>query len=188
MKTKLALASLGILICTTVFAGSTEIRLEIINQKDPETFKVIYAGEKPAHVKLTILDKDNHIVFSETSQKVLGFIRKVNFAGMKPGEYTVQIVAGTDKESRVINYAGMTSVQTISVSKTAEPGKYLLSVKNKRPEILSVRIFDGADNLIHSEEVTSDGSLKMVYNLKAVVGLPKFEVVDRAGEVKVIRY
>jgi hypothetical protein len=188
MKAKLSLAAVCILICATAFAQDPAIRVEIINQGSPETFKVIYAGEKAAHVKLTILDKDKQVMFSETSPKMIGFIRKVNFAGMEAGEYTVQIEAGPHKESRVIRYTGLTSIEAVSVSKTAEPGKYLLAVKNKRPEILSVMIFDGADNLVHSEKVSSSGNLKMVYNLKGVPGLPTFQVVDRAGAVKVIRY
>jgi hypothetical protein len=186
MKTKLVLTVVSILICATAFAS--DIRLEVINQQNPEIFRVIYAGEKARRVKLTILDSNNVVVFTETSPRILGFIRNVNFANMQPGEYTVQVVAEKEVESRVIKYVGMTSVEAIVVSKTAEAGKYLLSVKNKRPETLSVRIFDGTDQLVHKQQVTSNGNLKMVYNLKAVTGVPTFEVVDRSGVVKVIRY
>jgi len=188
MKTKLVLAAVSILICATAFAGDPGIRLEIISQKNPETFKVIYAGDKAVRVTLTIYDKNSNVVFTEISPKVLGFIRKVNFAGMAAGEYTVEVESGAKKESRVIQYAGLTSVETITVAKTAEAGKYLLSVRNKRPETLSVRIFDGANQLVHSQEVTSTGHLNMIYNLKGVAGTPTFEVADRAGEVKIIRY
>ena len=188
MKTKLFLAALIVLIGTTAFAKDPGSRLAVINQRNPSIFKVIYEGEKTGNVRLTILNEKRETVFSETTRKVDGFIRRINFAGMQPGEYTVEVADGSGKKTQKVVYAIEASIKSVSVSKIAEEGKYLLAVTNNRPEQINVRIFDGAYNLVHSEDMTVNGNLKLVYNLKDVAGVPTFEVTDRAGIVQTIKY
>lgn len=189
MKTNFFLAALIVLIGTTAFAKSPDSsRVAVIGQKNTDTFKVIYEGEKIGNVKMTILNDNQEIVFAETTRNVAGFIRSVNFAGMEPGEYTIEIADGSGKQIQKVMYATETSVKNVRISKIAQEGKYLLAVTNSRPEQINVRIFDGADNLVHSEDRATNGNLKIVYNLKNVAGVPTFEVTDSAGNVRTIKY
>lgn len=189
MKAKLILAALVVLASTMAFAnGPGDPRVAVINQKNPDIFKVIYEGEKKGNVRMTIFNQNDQIVFSETTRNMASFSRKLNFGGMPYGEYTIKIADGSGNQSKKIVYANVSSVKDVQVSKTDEEGKYLLAVSNDGAEQINVRIFDGADNLVHNEDVTINGNLKVVYNLKKVAGVPSFEVTDRTGNVRTVKY
>jgi len=187
MKTTSFLAAMFVLASTTAFAndpGST--RIAVFSQKHAGIFKVVYKGESLGKVKLVIYNKDREIVFEE-SREVDGFIRNVNFGQMQPGEYTIEITDKAGKESRtVVHTTGTSSVKEVKVSKMEAADKYLLAVTNDSPETINVKIFDGESNLVHSRELTIDRSLKLVYFLKNVQGVPTFEITDRNGVTRTI--
>lgn len=189
MKANLFVTALIVLISATADAKSPDSsRVAVISQKNTGTFKVIYEGEKPGDVRMTILNENKEIVFAETTKNVNGFMRNVNFAGMNPGEYTFEITDGSGKQIQKVVYATETFPKSVRVSRTAEQGKYLLAVTNSRSQQINVRIFDGSDNLVHSQDLKVNGDLKLVYNLKNVSGVPTFEVTDMAGNVRTIKY
>ncbi len=189
MKANLFVTALIVLIGATANAKNPDSsRVAVISQKNADTFKVIYEGEKPGDVRMTILNENKEIVFAETTKNVNGFMRNVNFAGMNPGVYTFEITDGNGKQVQKVAYATETFTKSVRVSRTAEEGKYLLAVANNGSQQINVRIFDGADNLVHSQDLTVNGNLKLVYNLKSVAGVPTFEVTDRAGNVRTIKY
>ena len=120
MKTKLFLAAFIVLIGTTAFAKTSDsARVVIISQMNPDIFKVIYEGEKIGTVRMTILNENREIVFAETTKNVNGFMRKVNFAGMVPGEYTIEIADGNGKQFQKVVYGTETLTKNVRVSKTA---------------------------------------------------------------------
>ncbi len=189
MKAKSFLAAFIVLVGAVTFAnGQVAPRVVVVNQKNSGTFKVIYEGEKVGNVKMTILNKRGQVVFKETTQNVDGFMRPVNFTGMEPGEYSIEIADASGKQIQHIMYANTTSVKSVQVSKIKEEGKYLLAVANNGSEQINVRIFDGANNLVHNEDLTINGNFGLVYNLKDVVGVPTFEVTDRTGNIRTIKY
>ena len=187
MKTTSFLAAFLVLVGTSAFAnGPGDPRMTVINQKETSLFKVIYEGDAIGRVRLTIFNRHNEIVFEDV-KKSDGFIRKVNFAGMEFGEYTIQIADQNGKQTRTVVYGIKTSsVKDVTVSKMPEDGKYLLAVTNNSPEQIHLNIFDGSNNLVHSEDMTIDGKLKLVYNLKNVEGIPTFQVTDQTGNVHTI--
>ncbi|HRI80402.1 MAG TPA: hypothetical protein PLR06_12785 [Cyclobacteriaceae bacterium] len=187
MKTTSFLAALIVLVGTTAFANDPgNTRIAVYGQTNAGVFKVVYKGESVGNVKLTIFNKYKEVVFEE-SREVSGFIRNVNFAKMAPGEYTIQIADKTGKESKTVVYSAETSsVKEVTVSKLEETDKYLLAVTNDAPETIKVKIFDGESNLVHSREMTIDRSLKLVYFLKNVEGVPTFEITDRNGITRTI--
>jgi hypothetical protein len=65
--------------------------------------------------------------------------------------------------------------------------KYLFSVNNEGKQRINIRIFDGANNLVHSESRNINGSYGMIYNLEQVIGNPTFEVTDNAGATTVLK-
>jgi flagellar hook assembly protein FlgD len=189
MKTKSMLVAVMMLMGIVTFGKDPVApRLVVVNQKATGTFKVIYEGEKKGSVKMNILDAKGVLVFTETLKSVDGFIRPVNFSNMTPGQYTIEVIDANGKVIQQVNYVTETAVNNIHVAKIAEEGKYLLAVANQGSEEINVKIFDGSNNLVHNESVKVNGSLGLVYNLKKVAGNPTFEVTDKAGAVKTIKY
>ncbi len=189
MKTKSMLVAVMVLVSAVAFAKDPVTpRLVVVNQKSNGTFKVIYEGEKKSSVKMNIVDAKGMVVFSETVKSVDGFIRPINFAGMKPGQYTIEILDGSGKAVQTVNYINDNTITNVHVAKIADEGKYLLAVANEGTEEINVRIFDGFNNLVHDQNMTVSGSLGLVYNLKQVIGTPTFEVTDKTGAVKTIKH
>jgi hypothetical protein len=106
---------------------------------------------------------------------------------MEPGEYTIEIADESGKQIQKVNYRNETSVKSVHVSKIAEEGKYLLAIANKGSEQINIRIYDGAGNQVHDENMTITGNFGLVYNLKQVSGTPTFEITDKTGNTKVIK-
>jgi hypothetical protein len=189
MKAKLFLAAVIVLVSTAAFSNGPGPRVAVVSQKNPATFKVIYAGTEAGKVRMTIFNQQDEVVFTETSKNADGFMRNVNFEGMTPGEYTIEIASKEGKQAQKIVYARNTAVKNVQVSKIANESKYVLSVASTGAnEKISVRIFDGANNLVHTESRTISGNFGLVYNLSNVSGVPTFEVADNTGVVRTIRY
>lgn len=187
MKTKFMLVAV-MAVASAVFAGNPNPKVAVINQKQTGTFKVIYEGVKAGKVKLNILDSKGAVVYAETMNNVSGFIRPVNFRGLAFGEYTIQIVDGTSTEATKVTYANESVAQNVHVAKTKEEGKYLVAASNFANETINVSIYDGDDKLVHTENVTVNGTIGLVFNLKEIQGTPTFEVSDASGAVKKIKY
>lgn len=188
MKTRSFLAALVVLVSTAVFAQGPGSRMVVISQKQSGSFKLIYEGSQPGDVKMSIRDAGGNVIFTETTRNVNRFSRPVNFKGMNPGEYTIEITDATGQQIQKVLYNNESAIRAVHVGKIAERGKYLLAVTSQGPEEINVRIFDGANQLVHSENMMVQGNLGLVYNLKNVMGLPTFEVTDRTGNVRTIRY
>ena len=183
MKTKNVVVTALVAMCFAVSAFANEpvnSKLVVVNQKSG-VFKVIYEGTKAGKVSMKITDKSGNQLFAETIRSISGFIRPVNFDGMAPGAYTIAITDENGTLIQTVNYLNEKVIKNVYISKTAEAGKYLLSVANKGTEVINVRIYDGENNLVHDENVTVKGYFGIVYNLKKIVGTPTFEITDEGG-------
>ncbi len=188
MKAKSFLTALMVLAGSVAFSnGPGSPRVVVVSQKNSGTFKVIYQGEKVGNVKMTILNQDGRIVFAETTPNVDGFVRPVNFTGMEPGEYSIVIADGSGRQIQNIVYSTVTAVKNVQVSKIKGQDKYLLAVADNGTEQINVRIFDGENNLVRSEDLTVKGNFGLVYNVKDVSGVPTFEVTDKMGNIKTVK-
>lgn len=189
MKTKSIVFALvmGFVSVAAVAADPVSPKMVVLNQKDGSIFKVIYAGAQAGKISLNIYDEANTLVFTETVNGVGGFIRPLNFSGMDAGAYTIEVADASGKQVQKIDYIKESPVNAIHLKKIEGDSKYLLSVANTN-EVINVRIFDGANNLVHSQDVTVAGNFGTVYNLKNVVGTPTFEVTNQAGATKVVKY
>ncbi len=186
MKTRFFMAAVIVLASTAAFADPVVPRVAVFNLNG-SVFKVIYQGEAAGSVTMTIINKSDEVVFSETKQNIGGFVRNVNFSGMTPGEYTIEVANKAGKAAQKVVYGKEPSVKAIRVTRLGNEPKYLLAVANKGNEQLNVRIFDGADNLVHTEVRNIDGDFGVVFNLAGVAGTPSFEVTDGTGAVRRIK-
>lgn len=177
-----------VLISSVAFADEPGTpKLVVLSQKEAGLYKVIYENSKTTRVKMTILNSDGEELYNESIRINDGFILPVNFKGLNPGEYSIEVTDGGAKQIQKVSYLQNDRAQRIHVAKlTNAANKYLLSVASEG--VINVRILDGAANIIHNESITVPGSLGLVYNLKGVEGNPTFEVTDATGTVKTIRY
>lgn len=188
MKTKSIVVALVMAVSVAAFgADPVGPKVVVVNQKESGLFKVIYEGVQTGKVTMKIYNNANEVVFAETVNGVDGFIRPVNFSGMTPGEYTIEVADASGKQIQKVEYTTAKSINVVHVAKLSNQGKYLLAVANKGTEEINVRIFDGNNTLIHNEDLTVSGELGLVYNLKNVSGVPTFEVTSKATGAKVIK-
>lgn len=192
MKTKsLYVAALMVLAAAFTAVGKDEpaLGLAVVPVKGSEVFRVIYKSENPSKVKLSVYNSTSRVVFTETMANVGGFIRPLNFSGLAFGEYTIEITDGTGTKTEKVVYgpARVKSKTSVHVARLHQPDKFLLSVTNTGEETVTVKIFDGANNLVHtsSKEVTGDfAQLFAVKDLKGVT----FEVSTSSGALKTIKF
>ena len=64
----------------------------------------------------------------------------------------------------------------------------MVSVRSAKNEKVTVRIFDGYNNLLHNEVKSVNGDFAQVYNVKNLTGTCTFEVSDDAGRVKTVQF
>lgn len=177
-----------VLISSVAFADEPGApKLVVLSQKESGLYKVIYENSKTTRVKMTILNSNGEALYNESIRVNDGFIVPVNFKGLTPGEYSIEVTDGAGKQVQKVTYLENNRAQRIHVARlTSEANKYLLSVAAEG--VVNVRILDGASNIIHDSSLTVPGSLGLVYNLKGIEGNPTFEVTDATGMVKTIRY
>ena len=189
---KIFALSLSVLLCTVVFAGGTDYSSSAsgvaVVTRDANTFKLIYKAAKAGFVRVSIRDSKHRTVFYESIKTVEGFTRPYNFENLEEGEYTLEIVdeAGLHVE-KIHNYAARVE-KLFNVRKIDGEGKLILTVSGKGKETIHVRIYDGSDALVYSEEETITGDFARIYNLKNLEGNVTFEVTGENGESKVVQY
>jgi hypothetical protein len=150
--------------------------------------KVIYKGEAAGKVKLNIYNEAAELVFSETFNGLDGFIRPLNFNGLQAGEYTVELIDAAGKKVEKVSYKPSSTAKSVHISKLGEEGKYLIAISGVGKEVVDVKIYDAANNLVHSESKAIDGNFAQIYAVKNINGALTFEVTNNAGYTKTVRF
>lgn len=195
MKTKsLFLAALVMISAVVSAVGKDEPRtagLAVVPVKGSQVFKVIYKAESVSKIKMNIYNAYSQLIFTETFNGIDGFIRPVNFSGMEAGEYTVELISSAGKKVEKINYQPAKtgkSAKNIHISNLAKDGnKYLVSVTDASDEIITVKIYDNANNLIHNEKREVKEAFAQVYVIKNANNVT-IEISDEAGTIKSSRF
>lgn len=194
MKTRNAVLTLAAVVMASVFAIAADPtpKMAVIKPNYSSIYKVIYQGEKAGEVTLQIKDSEGHVLLTQVIRGLEKFVRPLNFGSLDPGVYTVSVTDEAGTKSQQISYgldsnSGKEELTSVFVSQLKDKGKYLFAVSTKTPEKVNVLIYDGNDNLVHTESREVSGNTAWVYKLKDVEGKPTFQVVDAKGFVKSIR-
>ena len=167
------------------------VRLAVVPVKGSEVFKVIYKGEAPTKVRINVYNASSQIVFSETLSGTDGFIRPLNFSGLKAGEYTIELVEGSNRKSEKVTYTPVATASAnkiVRISKLNEnEGRFLVSIGNAGTEAITVRILDRNNNVLYSEVREISGDFAQVYRVKDFTGV-RFEIYDASGLSKSSRF
>lgn len=199
MKTKLTVLALVMAFASVAAVAADPVtpKMVVVDQKESGLFKVIFEGTQSGRVTLKIYNDKGEVVFSETTHRINGFIRPVNFTGMTAGEYTVEVTDASGTYTEKVNYtgrvkgakvAGVSDEAFIHIAKVGNEGKYLVAVPAGTSEEITVKIFDGS-RMVHNQKIaiTSTSNFGTIYTLKDVAS-PMFEVTDNSGKTKVVRY
>jgi hypothetical protein len=171
-------------------------RLAVVPVKGSEVFKVIYKNESSARVRLNLYNASSELVFSEIISTTDGFIRPLNFAGLRAGEYTLEIIEGSKKKVEKISFAPLRQVsekavvakKNVHVSKVNGEGKFLVAIASSAvDERVTLKIVDRHENVIYSETRSLTGDFAQVYRVKDAAGV-RFEIYDASGLTKVSRF
>jgi hypothetical protein len=193
MKTKsLFIAALVVFSAAVSALGKEDpsnVGLAVINVKGTEVYKIVYKGETTGKVKVNIYNTDGNVVFTETLSKVDGFILPLNFNGLQFGEYTVELIDATGKKLEKVSYAPKSkSTKNIHVSKVSgEEGKYIVAVANEGAEVIGVKIYDNANNLIYDKSEEINGDFAKIYAIKNLTVGYTIEVTDKTGYTKTVK-
>lgn len=184
MKTKSILAAMLMVIGV----ASANAQTVAVEKKSTSVYKIMYKEEVAGKVKISIMNEKGNEVFAETLKDVKSFARPLNFVGMEQGEYTLELVDSKGTKIEKINYRLEPSLKNVHLSKIANETKYLLAVTNVGTEIITVKIYDSANQLVLDEIKESKNGFAQVYNMKNITGAFTVEVSDQSGNTKTIRY
>lgn len=157
--------------------------------KGPDVFKVIFKNDRAStRLRMNIYNASSNLIYTEVVSGN-GFIRPLKFAGLVPGEYTIEITDGVSKRTETINYlpASSASKKVVHVSKLAGDERYLISVANAAGEKVTINIYDDFDRLVHTESRQIANEFAQVYNMKNRK-VSSIEVIDQAGNKRVSRF
>lgn len=184
MKTK----SILVAVVMVMVAAVSNAQQLAVTKQGTSVFKITYRSEVAGKVNLRIYKNDGSLMFNETVKGVKSFARPLNFMGMEQGEYRVELSSAGVKKSEVINYTIEPAVTNVHVARLGDESKFLLAIPGNGAEEISVRIFDGANDLVHAENNTMHNGFAQVYNLKKFSGVFTFEVTDAKGNTTVVRH
>ena len=163
----------------------------VVPVKGSEVFKVIYKTDVANRVKLNIYNSASQLIFSETLNGD-GFIRPLNFSGLRAGEYVIEVIEGTSKRTEKVTYKpGTRSVSTgrkvVHISRVDNAGKFIVSIARAATEKVTVNIYDNFNTLVHSESREISGEFAQIYHVKNS-RVSAIEVIDASGNKKISRF
>lgn len=185
MKTKSLFFAVLIAVSASAFAGEDEPGMTVVPVKGSEVFKVIYRGGSAGRVWLHVYDPQGNRIHSERIQGLNGFICPLNFKGLAPGSYRIEIIDEKVRYQEEISFRKPVREKSIHVSKLqGAEGKYLLAIANVRNEPIHVAIYDSGNRMIFSETRDLDADFAQVYRLPYPNRGYTFEISDKAGQRK----
>ena len=153
------------------------------------TFKVFYKGGAINRVTVNIYNSRGEKVFYDHVGKIESFVRPYNFSGLAEGQYSIELIDNVGKQVESVEYRNGKIEKLANLIKvTDEEGKYLLVVPSTGKDILSVKIFDANGFVVYNGVEKVDGNFAKVYDLKALNSNFSFEITDKTGATKSVRY
>ncbi|HEY8935249.1 MAG TPA: hypothetical protein VIM65_08510 [Cyclobacteriaceae bacterium] len=169
MKTVNAIIFALVSFSTSLFAESPAT-MAVIPNATSGIYKVCYKGAEAGRVKLSILNANGDVVFSEVMTAVSSFIRPYNFSQLSEGVYTIVLEDKAGKQVEEVSYRLNKVECLISVSKLAGfDNKFIVSVaSNDAADMVNVKIYNEAGTLIHEQTEKVNGNFGLIYNLSEV--------------------
>lgn len=189
MKTTLSIFAALVIFSSSLFAGidRPEVVTGMAIMKQGSMIKLFYKGSKQADVKISIYNASNTLVFAETIRKVDNFVRPYNFTNLSQGEYRIELVGEDGRQVERVNYTIEKVEKLANVLRVyGEKDKYMLTVSNKGPEVITVKIYGADGKVLYNQKEAVNGDFARIYNLEKYKESVVFEVSDSKGITKML--
>jgi ABC-type transporter MlaC component len=152
-------------------------------------FKVFYKSAHSTDVKISITNKKDKVVFTETLRKIDGFVRPYNFTNLEEGEYTIEVTDEYGKQFHKVYYSsGRIENLAHLIRLTNEPGKYMLTLPNKGEDVVSVKIYDESFNVLYNHTEKINGDYAKVFNVEKIKDNTYLEIISKNGINQTLRF
>jgi hypothetical protein len=163
-----------------------------VTPADANTFNISYKKDdaEVGTVKISILNSDNKIVFTETINHVASFVRPYNFSKLGEGMYTVIVVDKDGEQTKKINYSFKKLTSFISVTKLpTDEHSYALNITSNGADIIAVRILDSNDEVLDEQFHEIQGTFGVIYDLCRLGSKSiSFEITSSSGYTKIVSF
>jgi hypothetical protein len=190
MNSKITSILLAFVLLSVVAKAESPATFAVVAGSKASVYNIYYTSAETGKVKISILNDENHLVFSEVLSNVASFKRPYNFSQLSEGQYTIVVEDKNGKQVEQVNYSMNKVVSFISVKEVANAeNKYILNVTNNGTEEVLVKIYSGSA-LLHSQNVSVTGNFGLVYNLTKIKSPEaiSFSVTTGNGETRVINF
>lgn len=164
---KISLLLSGIVLSVASFAVPASSLT--VSSKNEAVFNVSYQTSQTGTVRVSIVNNENQIVFSEVLKNIGSFTRPYNFSELKEGDYTIVVEGANGKQAEKINYATSKVIGFAMVSEVEnQKNKYLLNVTNSGAQVVTVRVISNDGQVLNERTMEVNGSAGVVYDLNQV--------------------
>jgi hypothetical protein len=172
MKTKLATALLilgfGFLLVVSAKANTNEALN--VSVKSSGIVVLRYTAAAKAFPKVTILDAQKKVVFSEKISGKHSAARVYNITSLPEGEYFFEVLENGVKTVKSVTYKKETvKPLSVKVTPSSAAGKFDLVLKNSTGNVY-VTISSRTEGVVFEDAVLSTGSFKRTYDLSKLRG------------------
>lgn len=187
MLSRITIAAI-LLLSTSAFADVTP-SIKVIPATAGNIFTLHYQTPSAGNVKVSILDRNNEVVFAELITESGSFTRPYNFSQLAKGEYKIIVQDRSGRQEHIVKYGINDNKSYIKISEmNKEESRFVLNIGTSAEETVTVRIYDNANGLVHEQEIEVNGNYGLIYNLSKVRSSQKsivmFEVSTSAGQVQ----
>jgi hypothetical protein len=162
--------------------------MTVVSAPNTTVYNVYYKSEVAGEVKVSILNDNKKVIFSEILSNVASFKRPYNFSQLPQGDYTIVIEDKNGKQFEQVNHAFFKNESFVRVAKVSNStNKYVLNVTSTGSEDVFVRISSGS-TVLHEQTILVDKNFGLVYDLsklKNLSGAITFEVVTESGKTEI---
>lgn len=193
MKAKFNVLVFALIASSFAAFADAPASMSVLPATNAQVFHVFYKGAEAGKVKVSIINSDNKVVFTEMFYNVSSFRRPYNFSQLPAGTYTIVLEDKNGQQVQTINHEVKKNVSYIKITEvTSAANKYVLQINSTGKESVFVRIFDNNSSLLHEQKIEVNGNYGLVYNLTPVKSASNapvtFEVSTTGGTTEVISF
>lgn len=184
MKKKFAVALLIVVFGFLFIISARANTNEALNVSVKSSGLVVlrYTAAAKAHPRVTILDADKKVIYSENISGRHSAARVYDITALPEGEYFFEVLENGVKTVKSITYKKeVAAVKPLDVTITpaVEAGKFELLLKNSKGNV-NVAIYSKSNGLIFEDTVASTGAFRRTYDLsKLNAGEYVFEITGK---------
>lgn len=161
-------------IMTAVAAfADAPVSLSVVPASNAYVYTVYYKTAESGKVKISIVNANDKLVFSEVLNNVASFSRPYNFSQLEEGQYTIILEDKNGRQVEKVNYTMNKINSIVKVTRLQnDADKFVLSVVNNGSENVMVRIYSADNTILHEQRVNVTGNFALMYNLsQAKIGV-----------------